>query len=223
MFGSARAVPDADAVTIEDYAADIRVWVDTIRERTDVSCVWVLGHSEGALAALVAARRPAGIRGLLLVAAAGRRLGAVLREQIGANPANAPLREEAEAIIARLEAGERVAPERVPPALQPLFRTKVQGFLISALAPDPAALLACYAGPVLILRGACDIQVGQADAERLHRARPDAELVVLPGANHVMKAVAADDRAANIAAYQDTDRPLAPGVIDALAAFVQQP
>ncbi|MBY0298208.1 MAG: alpha/beta hydrolase [Methylobacterium sp.] len=223
LFGSARAIPDADAVTIEDYAADIRTWAATIRKRMGVPCVWVLGHSEGAVVALVAAQHSADICGLLLVSAPGRSLGDVLREQIGSNPANAPIREQAEAIIARLEAGEQVAAEDIHPALKPLFRPEVQGFLISAFARDPAKLIAAYAGPVLILQGLRDIQVGRADAERLRHARPDAEMVLLPDANHVLKTVPSDDRAANIATYQDPDRPLAAGVTDTLAAFVQRP
>lgn len=223
MFGSARAIPDANAVTIEDYAVDIRTWAATIRRRMGAPCVWVLGHSEGALAALAAAQQSADLCGLLLVSATGRSLGEVLREQIRNNPANAPIREQAEAIVARLEAGQQVAPGDIHPALQPLFRPEVQGFLISAFALDPAKLIASYAGPVLILQGLRDIQVGQADAERLRHARPDAETVLLPDANHVLKTVTSDDRAANIATYQDPDRPLAAGVTDALAAFVKQP
>ncbi len=57
----------------------------------------------------------------------------------------------------------------------------------------------------------------------MHDARPDAEMVLLPDANHVLKAVASDDRAANIATYEDPDRPLADGVIGALATFMQRP
>lgn len=223
MFGSARAIPDANAVTIEDYAADIRTWAGIIRETIGTRCVWVLGHSEGGLAALVTAQRAADICGLLLVSVPGRKLGYVLREQIAANPANAPIREQAEAIIARLEAGKRVAAEDIPPALRPLFRPAVQGLLISAFAFDPAKLIAAYTGPVLILQGCRDLQVGQADAERLHQARPEAEMVLLPNTNHVLKAVAEDDRDANIATYKDPDRPLAGGVIEAIAAFVLQP
>ena len=223
MFGSNRAVPGADAVTIEDYATDVRTWAAVIRERMGTPRVWVLGHSEGGLAALVAARQAADIGGLLLVAALGRRLGAVLREQIGANSANAALRNGAEAIITRLEAWERIVPDGIHPGLLPLFRPAVQSFLINSLALDPARLLASYAGPALILQGGRDLQVGPADADRLHRARPGAEMVLLPDANHVLKAVATDDRAANIATYQDPNRPLVPGSIEALAAFVQQP
>jgi pimeloyl-ACP methyl ester carboxylesterase len=222
MFGSARAIADANAVTIEDYAADIRTWATTIREKMGAPCVWVLGHSEGGLAALVAAQQAENICGLLLVATTGRRPSNVLREQLAANPANAPIREQAEAAIARLEIGQRVATAEIHPALRPLFQPEVQGFLVSIFALDPAKLLAAYAGPVLILQGLRDIQVSRADAERLHHARPDAAIVLLPDANHVLKAVASDDRAANIAAYQAPDRPLADGVIEALSTSVRR-
>ena len=221
MFGSSRAVPDAIAVVIDDYAADIHAWAATIRERMGASCVWVLGHSEGGLSALVAARDHPGICGLLLVSTPGRRLGDILREQIAANPANGHIRAQAESIIAQLELGRRVEATTVHPALLPLFRPEVQGFLISALAIDPARLIAEYRGPVLILQGLRDIQVRRADAERLHQARPDANLTLLPDANHVLKSVSIDDLAANLAAYQDTERPLAQGVVETLAAFIK--
>jgi len=63
-------------------------------------------------------------------------------------------------------------------------------------------------------------QISLADAEVLNAARPDARYVVLPSVNHVLKAVEGDDRAANLAAYSDPDRPLAPGVTDAVVHFI---
>ena len=73
MYGSASAIPDANDVVIDDYAADVHSWVAAIRARTGVSSVWVLGHSEGGLVALLAARQSADIAGLILVATAGVR------------------------------------------------------------------------------------------------------------------------------------------------------
>ncbi|MFY8139701.1 MAG: alpha/beta hydrolase, partial [Caulobacter sp.] len=46
--------------------------------------------------------------GLVLVAAPGRPLGAVIREQLKANPANAPLLPQALSAISELEAGRKV-------------------------------------------------------------------------------------------------------------------
>ncbi len=223
MFGSAGAAADANAVTVADYAADMQAWIAEARRRTGAPCVWLLGHSEGGLVALVAAGDAGeGVCGLLLVAAPGRPLGVVLREQLRANPANAPLLDDAMTAIDRLEAGERVDSSGFHPALQGLFAPQIQGFLISLLSYDPAELAARSGRPTLILNGGRDIQITEADARRLAEAAPGARLVILPEVNHVLKAVASDDRAANLAAYADPDLPLAPGVAEAIADFVRE-
>jgi pimeloyl-ACP methyl ester carboxylesterase len=225
MFGSAKAVADANAVTIPDYAADVHSWVGAIRRTTGVPCVWVLGHSEGGLVALTAAqggREVQGICGLLLVATPGRPVGQVLRDQLRANPANAPILDQALAAITKLEGGGRVDPGSLRPALQPLFNESVQGFLISAFAQDPARLIAATKMPVLVLQGERDLQVGVQDARLLAQAKPAAQLVLLPDTNHVLKAVLTDDPAANMATYANPGQPLAPGVVDAIVRFVAQ-
>ncbi|MEA3065257.1 MAG: uncharacterized protein QOJ27_1709 [Sphingomonadales bacterium] len=220
MFGSASATADANAVTIADYADDVHGWVKAVRSHTGARCVWLLGHSEGGLVALAAAQRPDGICGLILVAAPGRKVGTVMREQLRANPANAPLLDEAMAAIDSLEAGRRVEAAALHPALQPLFAPQVQGFVISLFSYDPAELVGRVGKPVLIVQGQRDLQVAEADARRLAAADPRAKLVLLPGVNHVLKAVASDDRAANLATYADPALPIAPSVVGTIADFI---
>jgi|GEM_PF-1021825 len=220
LYGSHAAVSDANAVTINDYAADVHTWASAIRDRTGAACVWVLGHSEGGLVALVAAQDPVDICGLILVSAAGRPLGDVLREQLKSNPANAPVLDQALTAIAQLEARKRVDTSTMHPALLPLFRPEVQGFVINELSFDPAQLVAPFRKPVLIVQGNRDIQVAVADAERLQQALPAAKLAILPDTNHVLKTVSSDDRTANIATYADPRLPLAPGAVDAIANFI---
>ena len=221
MFGSQGAVPDANAVTVDDYVRDTSAWVDAIRARTGARCVWLLGHSEGGLVALAAAAKVDHLCGLILVATAGRPLGAVLREQLHANPANAPLLGAADQAIDELSAGRRVDAANLPPALAPLFNPAVQGFLISTFALDPAVLAGRIAKPILILQGQRDLQVSVADAERLKQAAPNSTLVTLPNTNHVLKQVGSDERNANLATYAATDLPLATGVVDGIARFVK--
>jgi pimeloyl-ACP methyl ester carboxylesterase len=219
MFGSAAATADANAVTIPDYVADVQAWTRVIRERTKASCIWLLGHSEGGLVAMAAAKNP-DVCGLLLVAAPGRPLGEILREQLKANPANAPVLDQALPAIDALEAGKRVDTTNMNPALLPLFRAEVQGFLLSALSYDPRRLLAGYAKPVLILQGQRDLQVREADARALKQADPKATLVLLPDVNHVLKSVASDDFRANFATYGNSSLPLAPAVVQAIGDFL---
>ncbi len=221
MFESASAIADANAVTVPDYVADVRSWTAEIRQRTGADCVWLLGHSEGGLIALAAAHDVADVCGLVLVATAGRPLGTVLRDQLSANPANAPLLDQAFGAIDALEAGRKADTSDLHPALSQLFAPQIQNFLISLFSYDPAKLAAAYDGPILVLQGGRDIQVSEEDARRLSESNEKAELVIIPDANHVLKPVASDDRAANLAAYADPALPLVSGVVDAIADFVK--
>jgi len=222
MFGSRGTFPDPNAVTFDDYAADALAWVAVAKEKAGVDCVWLAGHSEGGLVALVAAQEAgAALCGLVLLAAPGRKMGVVLAEQLRANPANAAILDEALDAIASLERGERVDAAGLDPSLQGLFFSPaIQDFLIDAFARDPAALIADVTLPVLIVQGGADLQVNAADAEALARAQPKAEHVVLPGMNHVLKAVPEGDTAANLAVYGDPSLPLAPGLAEAVANFI---
>jgi pimeloyl-ACP methyl ester carboxylesterase len=222
MFGSKRAVVDANRVRIADYARDTHSWISSIRRVTGAQCVWLLGHSEGGLVALTAAQRPAGICGVITVAAVGRKIGTVLRQQLAANPANAPYLGAANDAIEALEAGKRVDAASLPQPLRRLFAEDVQTLLIDLFAENPAALAAKLTVPLLIVQGDNDIQVTVEDARGLAAAQPKARLVVLPGVNHLLKVPEGTDRAANLRAYADPSLPIAPAAVEAIAQFVKR-
>jgi pimeloyl-ACP methyl ester carboxylesterase len=220
QFASKAAVADGNAVTTGGYADDAHAWADVVLKRGGRTCVWLLGHSEGALIALVAAQKPAGICGLVLLSGGGRPIGDVLRDQLKANPANAPILPQALATIASLEAGKRVPEAGMPAPLQPLFADKLQPYWIDLMSHDPAKLIAAIKLPILILQGDRDLQVSVGDAQALKAAQPSAVLTLLPGINHVLKPVPSDDRAANIATYTDATLPISPLIAGDVAAFV---
>jgi pimeloyl-ACP methyl ester carboxylesterase len=222
LGGSKAAVADGNKVTIADYATDTHNWVAAIRKRTGVPCVWVLGHSEGSLIALAAAQQADGICGVISVSGAGRRLSEVIREQLRANPANAPLLDQAMPALDMLEKGEHVDVTAMNPALLPLFAPQVQDFLIDDFRHDPAKLAASLKVPLLIVQGGRDIQISPADAKALAAAQPKAKLVLIPAMNHVLKDVATDDRDANMATYADPSLPVDSALVDTIANFVKR-
>lgn len=219
MFASKAAVRDANAVTVPDYVADTAAWVDATRQATGAKCVWLIGHSEGGLVALAAAQEVDGLCGLVLLAAPGRPLGDVIKDQIRANPMNITLIVPADNAVDILASGRKVDAASLPAPLQGLFNPAVQGFLISLFSYDPAALAAQTRLPLLIVQGGRDMQVPLADAEQLAAANPAARLVVLPELNHVLKDVA-EGTPANLAAYRDPALPLGKGVAEAIADFM---
>lgn len=218
MFGSAGA-GDPNAVTPADYVADIHAWIDAIREARGSDCVFLLGHSEGALMVSLAAEGREDVCGLILVAGMGRRMGEVIREQLSANPANAPLLDQAMAALTELEAGRQVDVSAMHPALVPLFAPQVQDYLIATLNLDPVEALRRANTRALILQGTTDLQVSPADARLLDEA-PKTRLRLIEGMNHVLKEAPAD-RAANLATYLDPTLPLAPGLVRRIEDFVE--
>lgn len=213
---SAGAGGREEDLRFETLADDAKAWAVRLKAETGAPCVWLLGHSEGALIAEVAARDNPEVCGLILVSGAGRKAGDLLREQLSGPALPEPLRAPALEAITELEAGRAV---QAPPALAALFRTSVQPYIISWFRHDPAELLRAYPRPILILQGTTDLQTSPADAQRLSEANPKARLVMLDGVNHVLKS-APLDRAANLATYADPNPPLAPGVVEAVAGFV---
>ena len=208
-----------EELRVQMFADDALAWAAELRRRTHARCVWLLGHSEGTMHALLAAQNPRGLCGIVLLSPAGRRIGDVLRAQLRGNPANASLLTEALHDLDELEAGRRVPGEGMNPALLQIFRPSIQPFMISMLAVDPVALARAYRGPTLIVNGTVDLQTPLADAHGLAAARPGITLRVIEGMNHVLKIAPADFNG-NYATYGNPNLPLAPGLADAVAGFI---
>jgi hypothetical protein len=208
-----------DDLAIGSFVDDAAAWLAWLEQRADLGPRIVAGHSEGGLIAILLAKRVP-VSAIVLLATPGRRLGDVTREQLRAAGMPQPILDEALATLAALERGESVA--NVSPPLLPLLRPSVQPFMRSLLAIDPPAELARLRVPVLVAQGGHDLQVSEADAAALLRARPDAVVFRSPEMNHVLK-IAPAERAAQDKAYSDPSIPLAPGLVDAIAAFVHRP
>ena len=219
QFASGAAAADGNKVFIGDLAADANAWAADLKKRTGAPCVWLIGHSEGALVAQVAVQTGKDLCGLVLISGAGEKLGDILRRQLKAGLPPGPMLDQSLDNVTTLEAGRDVDASNVPPGLQMLFGPQVQPFLKAMFSYDPAQLLKAYKGPVLIVQGKADLQVPADSAERLKAAKPEATLVLLEGVNHVLKPAPAD-RAGNIATYSDPSLLVAPAVPEAIATFI---
>jgi len=173
--------------------------------------------AEGLVSA--AAADNADVCGLILVAAPGRSMGDILREQLKANPANVIILKEANAAIDTLEAGKKVDTSELNPLLKPLFNDSVQGFLMSVLKVDPAALAKRADKKTLIIQGTHDIQVKPEDAKLLADAT-GGTLVLIDGMNHVLKD-SPKNRVGNMMTYSKPDLPLSPEMVDSISEFDQ--
>jgi len=207
------------------YVDDAAGWVDQLRKDPRFSRVFVIGHSEGSLIGILAAKKSRA-DGFVSIAGIARRASDVIRDQLRPQIGSmAPLWDGSESILASLEQGTPVptlppAIAAVPP-LASLFRPSVQPYLISWFKYIPSREIASLTMPVLIIQGTTDLQVSVEEAKGLEGARPDAELLLIEGMNHVMK-IAPADRIPNVATYSNPDLPIAPDVPAAIVKLARR-
>ena len=208
---------DLTKMTLEDFAADARAAAESLAHDARFSRVVLIGHSEGASLALIAARQGAPVAGVVHVSGLGRPLAEVIRQQLSLQFDSATLVRYDTAMKHYL-LGEQ--PADVPQALALLFVPVNQTFMRSLAAFDGPAAIRAVRQPVLIVQGETDLQASVADAERLHAARPDARMVLVPDVNHVLKRVADRTLAGQMPTYNDPSIAIAPEVVAAIADWI---
>lgn len=201
------------------YVDDARSWCAFLKSQPHVKRVFLIGHSEGALIGAIAAE-DGGFARYLSLEGASLAAAVALRRQIKDGANGERLAALAEPTLAKLEKGE-LDPSPAP-ELAFFFRASIQPYLISYFKYDPVVEVTKLQTPILIVQGSHDLQVTVEDGERLRAARPDATYALIPDMNHPLR-VAPEDRAGNLAIYNRTDLPLAPGLMDALLAFLKAP
>lgn len=171
-----------EALRFEHLVEDAALLATRLAEDARFARVVLVGHSEGALIAALAADG-AQADGVVSIAGAGSRASTLMRKQIqGRLPPDL-----GEPALAALDALERqqLVPD-VPADLVLLFRPTVQPYLISWFRHDPPAVFARLEVPALLVHGSADQQVGVEHARRLMVGKPDARLRIVDGMDHLL-------------------------------------
>lgn len=147
-----------DFVSMPRFAEDLDVAIEWLRDRADVSSIGVIGHSVGAGAAILAASR-------------SRNIEAVVSVSAFAHPGEA------------MAEGPPFVhfPARVQ---RSLFRTmeKTIGFRFDDIAPRER--IGLVEAPVMLVHGGADTTVSPRHFEELIRRAPEAETLLVEGADH---------------------------------------
>lgn len=215
VAASLAATPDERNLSVEAYVADAVAWSRKLAADPRLGPLVILGHSEGALIASLAAPQVNAVA-VISVSGSARPIDQVLRQQLSSR-LPAPLMLRSNELLDSLKAGR--LDENVPPQLQVIFRPSVQPYLISLFRQDPAQAFAALKMPALIIQGSHDIQVSVDDAKQLKAAKPDAELALIEGMNHVMRIVPNDVKR-QLASYKDPNLPLAAELGTQILGFI---
>lgn len=217
VAASQPATPDERDLSVERYVADVVAWGHKLKTDSRFGPLILIGHSEGALIASLAAEQ-AGASAVISLAGSGRPMAEVVREQLAERLPPAQLA-RGSALLDRLEAGQTSLD--VPAPLRQVFRPSVQPYLITLFRQDPAAAFARLPMPALIVQGRNDVQVDVADAQKLKDAKPDAHLVLIEGMNHMLR-ISPKDMSEQRESYQNPQLPLARELGEQIVTFIRQ-
>ena len=201
--------------TTFDFATDVEAGVGWLARRPDIDPkrIGLIGHSEGGIIAPLVASKDPGVAFIVMWAGPGVRGDAILAEQVraiaaaaGAPPDVAKGAGELQARIltalianqdpaaARAAMDKQLAAAHAPPTDDRTFAAMDAPWYRTFLSYDPAPALRSLRIPVLALVGGKDTQVTAAQNIPALRAAlasdPKAEVVELPGLNHLLQPAA---------------------------------
>src|SRR6056297_142292 len=202
-------------LTIDRYVNDLISIVQYAKEEKGFGEIYLLGHSEGSLIALIALQQ-INAKGFISLAGAGSPADEILKDQLKPKLPEA-FYSKVEIIIDSLKQGHRV--KNVSPQLYNLFRPSVQPYMISWFKYDPTELIRKITCPVLVINGTKDLQVSVKEAEKLAKVSSQANLVKIENMNHVLKTIEGG-QAENIQAYSNPEMPVNQKLIKTITEFI---
>jgi len=215
--------------TLGDYAEDAVAVVKFLEKRKDIDPkrIALVGHSEGAAVALLAARRAGEVDAIALVAGIGT-TGAQLnleQQQYALKASKIPEAEHAAKIELQKKVQAAVLSGKGWEGVPDDIRKQAESpWFASFLAFDPAPVLAKLDQPIFVIQGALDTQVPPHHAEKLgalangRKKAPKTDVVVVPGINHLLVPAKTGD-VSEYAALPD--RAVSPEIAAKIAAWLK--
>lgn len=205
--------------SLSRHRADAAAVLRFLSDMNRFSRITVMGMNEGAWTGAAAINILEGegrmIDGFVAVDASGEEPLNELNASL--ESLDEAMRAEADAIIRAIKADQSY--ETPSAALADFFAPSRREWLKAWLGYDPSREVAGIQAPVLFIYGASDLQVQRKDFEKLLDARPAAAARLIPLMNYVLKQVKTEEE--NYDSFTNPDYPLAPGLVDLLAAFAK--
>jgi pimeloyl-ACP methyl ester carboxylesterase len=243
--GSGTNMEGLEALSLDHYRDEGVLAYRYMSQREVCGPIFLVGNSEGSLHAMRVGellQSEADFGGVVSLAGPSRRIIDHLVEQI-TEQAGALDRdvEAVKQLMARYVAALEGLPDPPEPPLDFAAFPEIEALWLQALDPvqgrvvrelmlaDPLASIRQYRAPALVVSARNDIQVPVLDGDRIFAALPKADALrqrtTIEGANHVFKAETGtpDDTSMQelASAYVQDGRELAPGIVDALVAFIE--
>ncbi|MBB3125131.1 hypothetical protein FHS04_002672 [Mesoflavibacter sabulilitoris] len=201
-------------IIFDHFVTDAKSVIDYFKNTKNFNKIYVIGHSQGSLVGMLAAKDRAD--GFISLAGAGQSIDQVIIEQVNKTAPN--FTEDTKRIFKTLREGKTTTD--YPMALSSIFNIEIQKFMINWMKYNPTEVLSTLNIPILVINGTKDLQVSETEAKLLKEANKDATLKIIENMNHVLVTIEGDDLE-NSKSYAETQRPIAEGLIDTITNFVK--
>lgn len=200
--------------TFDDYVEDAVVWLEYLEGEASVGTLGLLGHSEGSLIGLLAAKKHP-LDFAISVAGNGDRIDTQMVKQVGRLDAQAaPILEKRLAEIS--SSVYRETGNLLVDSLVPLGR---ELYLQTWMTYDPSEVLQSLDIPVLVTWGDHDERlVGEDDLFRREQLPDSVEFSEIPDMGHLLRRAETDKDI--VRSYKDRDMPLHEQLIDVVTTFI---
>ncbi len=200
----------------DDFVEDVKDILNYFEGKDEFDNLILAGHSEGSLIGILASKEKAD--GFISLAGAGEPIDNIVVEQVAKMAPQ--LGENARTAFDEMK--EKGKTKNYSPMLESLFRENVQPYMLSWMKYDPSEEIKKLDIPVLIINGTADIQIRTNQAEMLHNASENSELVLIEKMNHIFRKIESEDRLVNTKSYNEPNLPLHPELIPVITNFIKE-
>lgn len=200
-------------MSFDDFVIDAISVLNFFKLKDSFSKIYIIGHSQGSLVGMLAARE--GADGFISLSGAGKTIDDVIIDQI--NNTAPMFTEDAKRVFSILKEGGTT--EDYPKALASIFNKELQPFMTSWMQYNPQVEIKKLQIPVLIINGSKDFQVSIDEAHLLKAAVENAQIDIIEKMNHILVPIEGDNLE-NSKSYNESFRKLSPKLIDIIVKFI---
>ena len=202
-------------IMFDDFVNDAIEVTNYFKKQNTYKKIYIIGHSQGSLIGLLAAKDRAD--GFISLAGAGQTIDNVITEQV--NKTAPMFTEDTKRVFGILKEGKTTS--EYPPALASIFDLSVQKFIANWMNYDPVVEIKKLDMPILVINGTKDLQVSVAEAKLLNDAAENSELKLIDKMNHVLFIIEGDDQE-NAKSYNDHAGKVSEELINDIISFIKK-
>ncbi|WP_188652492.1 alpha/beta hydrolase family protein [Yeosuana aromativorans] len=202
-------------IMFDDFVSDASATIDYFKKTNTFNKIYVLGHSQGSLVGMLAAKNKAD--GFISIAGVAQPIDSIVIEQI--EKTYPVFTNDAKRIFTSLRKGKKT--DDYPKELAAIFNKDIQPFMMNWMQYNPREEIKKLKMPILIITGTSDLQVEVKEANLLKEAVPSASLKIIDKMNHVLVPIK-DDNLENSKSYDEASRKLSPELIEDITEFVNK-